>query len=77
MALLLLAGCSTQDEVADITFGDSVRHQIALQTSSPGNTTHGLYGPKAATALEEYRKDVAKPKDVYKSNIGAVSEFEN
>ena len=57
--VVLLAGCAGDEErAANATFGESVRHTIALQTANPGAAGTGLDAVKAAAALEAYRKDV-------------------
>lgn len=64
LALLLLAGCTSDDPRDDYRFGGAVRHQIAIQTANPGASAYGLDGVKAAGALSAYQKDQGDPKSV-------------
>ena len=69
---VLLSGCAS-DNLTDNDYGSSVRAMIALQTTHPGHGASGLDGQKAAKALEEYRKDVAKPQKVDAEALTAVT----
>ncbi len=64
LALLLLAGCASNDPWDNYRFGGAVRHQIAIQTANPGASAYGLDGVKAAGALSAYQKDQGDPKSV-------------
>ncbi len=64
LALLLLAGCASDDPRDNYRFGGAVRHQIAIQTANPGASAYGLDGVKAAGALSAYQKDQGDPKSV-------------
>ena len=64
LALLLLAGCASDDPWDNYRFGGAVRHQIAIQTANPGASAYGLDGVKAAGALSAYQKDQGDPKSV-------------
>ena len=64
LALLLLAGCASDDPRDGYRFGGTVRHQIAIQTANPGASAYGLDGVKAAGALSAYQKDQGDPKSV-------------
>ena len=64
-----LVGCETYEELPGGEFGASVRHMIALQTAEPEQAARGMDGPKARKVLEQYRKDVAKPKEAEKPVI--------
>ena len=72
LAFLVLSGC-TSNETADHTFGDSVRHTIAIQTARPRSQEIGMDGTKAALALQKYQKDVGDPKLIDKEEIASVS----
>jgi hypothetical protein len=65
----LLVGCETYEELPGGEFGASVRHMVALQTADPEQEARGLDGPKARKALDQYRNDVAKPKEAEKPVI--------
>ncbi len=64
LAMLVLAGCASDDSRNDYRFGGAVRHQIAIQTANPGASAYGLDGIKAAGALSAYQKDQGDPKSV-------------
>ena len=64
LALLLLAGCASDDPRDNYHFGGAVRHQIAIQTANPSASAYGLDGVKAAGALSAYQKDQGDPKSV-------------
>ncbi len=64
LTLLLIAGCASNNPWDNYHFGDAVRHQIAIQTASPGASAYGLDGVKAAGALSAYQKDQGDPKSV-------------
>ena len=70
---IVCSGCASDDFLSQDDFGNSVRHTIQVQTSSPGTSAYGLDGQKAALAFTEYRKDVAKPAKVDKKELGAVT----
>lgn len=72
LVFLVLSGC-TSNEIADHTFGDSVRHMIAIQTARPRSQEIGMDGTKAALALQKYQKDVGDPKLIDKEEIASVS----
>ncbi len=61
----LVAGCASDEErTANATFGESVRHTIALQTANPRSPGTGLDGVKSEAALQAYRKEVGKYSEV-------------
>jgi membrane-associated PAP2 superfamily phosphatase len=64
LALLLIAGCASNNPWENYHFGGAVRHQIAIQTANPGASAYGLDGVKAAGALSAYQKDQGDPKSV-------------
>ena len=68
-SLLLLTACATDPEPDNIRFGESVRHMIALQTTSPNAGARGLDGEKAEAALRAYREDVGSLKSVEKAKV--------
>ena len=60
----LVTGCANDNlNLADQSFGDSVRSMISQQTAYPRHGA-GLDGQQAANALEEYRMDIAKRQNV-------------
>lgn len=73
VAILILVGCTSNNETADHTFGDSVRRTIAIQTASPRSQEIGMDGTKAALALQKYQKDVGDPKKIDQQEIAPVS----
>jgi hypothetical protein len=67
MACLALAGCHEYSEpkmTLSESFGDSVRHNIAVQTINPEGSqefgTTGLEGHRAAVAIDAYQKATEK-----------------
>lgn len=64
LALLLIAGCASNNPWENYHFGGAVHHQIAIQTANPGASAYGLDGVKAAGALSAYQKDQGDPKSV-------------
>jgi hypothetical protein len=73
LPLLLMMGCATDDANRDTRFGQSVRHMLAVQTANPDANARGFDGQKAALSLQQYRKDVAKPQQVDKQELGVVA----
>ena len=69
---LILSGC-TSNETTEHTFGDSVRHTIAIQTANPRSQEIGMDGTKAALALQKYQRDVGDPKKIDQQEIAPVS----
>ena len=62
-----LGACAWQQEPDNMpTFGDSVRHEIAAQTSVPNYGARGLDGAKAELGFQKWQKDVASPSQVAK-----------
>ena len=71
---LLSAGCATQDEhLANIDFGNSVRHTIALQTDNAAHAGAGLDAQKAQNVLAAYRQDVSQQKQADKPIVIGVT----
>ena len=62
-----LGACAWQQQPDNMPpFGDSVRHEIAAQTSVPNYGARGLDGVKAELGFQKWQQDVASPKDVQK-----------
>ena len=75
--IMLATGCASNDEIVDSNYGDSVRHMIAVQTSHPNRGVTGLDGQKAALTLQNYRTDVATPKEVDTKELGTSKATAN
>ena len=67
--VITLVGCQTEPSRVDTNFGSSVRHVVSVQTAPSNKPTPSLDGEKANTALQVYRKDVAKPEKVERDLI--------
>ena len=68
LACLALAGCHEYSEpkmTLSESFGDAVRHNIAVQTINPEGSQEfsptGLEGHRAAVAIDAYQKAAEKP----------------
>jgi hypothetical protein len=62
-----LGACAWQQEPDNMpAFGDSVRHEIAAQTSVPNYGARGLDGVKGELGFQKWQKDVASPSEVQK-----------
>jgi hypothetical protein len=75
LAFPLVAGCETDPaRSTGYTFGDSVRHAIALQTASPAKTGPGLDAVRARGVLRAYREVPTKLDEIMGRNPpGALS----
>ena len=69
MSPFLLGACATDQEWENPSFGESVRHTIALQTTDPNVGARGLDGEKAELVLRNYRTSVGSPKSVEGANV--------
>ena len=64
MSPFLLGACATDHEWDNPSFGESVRHTIALQTTDPNVGARGLDGEKAELVYRNWRTSVATPESV-------------
>jgi hypothetical protein len=62
-----LGACAWQQDPNNMPpFGDSVRQEIAAQTSVPNYGARGLDGVKAELGFQKWQHDVASPSEVQK-----------